>query len=37
MLRCVALVRTEISEEFSASFIMVTKLGELRTTLDVSC
>jgi hypothetical protein len=29
MLRCVALVRTDVSEELSASFIMVTKIGEL--------
>jgi hypothetical protein len=33
MLRCVALVRTDISEELSASFIRVTRIGELRTTL----
>jgi hypothetical protein len=36
MLRCVALVRTDVSEEFSASFITVTRIGELRTTLAVS-
>jgi hypothetical protein len=29
MLRRVALVRTEVSEEFSASFIRVTRIGEL--------
>jgi hypothetical protein len=29
MLRCVALVRTDISEEPSASFIRVTRIGEL--------
>jgi hypothetical protein len=29
MLRCVALVRTDVSEEFSASFIRVTIIGEL--------
>jgi hypothetical protein len=29
MLRCVALVRTDVSEELSASFIRVTRLGEL--------
>jgi hypothetical protein len=29
MLRCVALVRTDVSEEFSASFIRVTRIGEL--------
>jgi hypothetical protein len=33
MLRRVALVRTNVSEEFSASFIKVTKIGEQRTTL----
>jgi hypothetical protein len=31
-----ALVRTEVSEELSASFIRVTKFGELGTTLDVT-
>jgi hypothetical protein len=29
MLRCVALVRTDVSEEFSASFIRVTRISEL--------
>jgi hypothetical protein len=33
MLRCVALVRTDVSEELSASFIRVTKIGKLGTTL----
>jgi hypothetical protein len=33
MLRRVALVRTDISEEPSASFIRVTIIGELGTTL----
>jgi hypothetical protein len=33
MLRCVALVRTDVSEEFSASLIRVTRIGELGTTL----
>jgi hypothetical protein len=33
MLRHVALVRTDISEELSASFIKVTRIGELGTTL----
>jgi hypothetical protein len=33
MLRRVALVRTDVSEEFSASFIRVTRIGELGTTL----
>jgi hypothetical protein len=35
MLRRVALVRTEVSEEFSASFIRVTRIGEIGTTLLV--
>jgi hypothetical protein len=33
MLRRVALVRTYVSEESSASFIRVTRIGELGTTL----
>jgi hypothetical protein len=36
MLRRVALVRTDISEELSASFIKVTRIGELGTTLAVT-
>jgi hypothetical protein len=32
MLRGVVLVRTNVSEELSASFIKVTKIGELGTT-----
>jgi hypothetical protein len=32
----VALVRTDVSEELSASFIRVTKFGELGTTLAVT-
>jgi hypothetical protein len=36
MLRRVALVRTDVSEELSASFIGVTRLGELGTTLAVT-
>jgi hypothetical protein len=36
MLHRVALVRTEVSEELSASFIRVTRIGELGTTLAVS-
>jgi hypothetical protein len=36
MLRRVALVRTDVSEELSASFIRVTKLGELGTVLAVT-
>jgi hypothetical protein len=35
MLRRVALVRTDVSEERSASFIRVTRIGELGTTLAV--
>jgi hypothetical protein len=33
MLRCVALVRTDVSEEPSTSFIRVTRIGELGKTL----
>jgi hypothetical protein len=36
MLRNVALVRTDVSEELSASFIRVTRIGELRTTLALT-
>jgi hypothetical protein len=36
MLLHVALVRTDISEELSASFIRVTRIGELGTTLAVT-
>jgi hypothetical protein len=36
MLRRVALVRTDISEELSAIFIRVTGIGELGKTLDVT-
>jgi hypothetical protein len=36
MLRRVALVRTDVSEEFSASFIRVTRIGELGTTVAVT-
>jgi hypothetical protein len=32
----VALVRTDFSDELSASFIRVTKIGELGTTLAVT-
>jgi hypothetical protein len=35
ILRRVALVRTDVSEELSASFIRMTRLGELGTTLAV--
>jgi hypothetical protein len=36
MLRSVTLVRTDVSEELSASFIRVTRIGELGTTLAVT-
>jgi hypothetical protein len=36
MLRRVVLVRTDVSEEPSASFITVTRIGELGTTLAVT-
>jgi hypothetical protein len=36
MLRRVALVRTNVSEELSASLIGVTRIGELGTTLAVT-
>jgi hypothetical protein len=36
MLRCVALVRTDVSEEPRASIIRVTRIGELETTLAAS-
>jgi hypothetical protein len=36
MLRHVALVRTDFSEELTASFIRVTRIGELGTTLAVT-
>jgi hypothetical protein len=36
MLRRVALVITDVSEEFGASFIKVTRIGELGTTLAVT-
>jgi hypothetical protein len=32
----VALVRTDVSEELSASFIKVTRIGELGTTLAIT-
>jgi hypothetical protein len=35
MLRRVALVRTDVSEDFSVSIIRVTRLGGLETTLAV--
>jgi hypothetical protein len=36
MLRSVALVRTDVSEEIRASFIRVRRIGELGTTLAVT-
>jgi hypothetical protein len=36
LLRRVALVRTAVSEELSASIIRVTRIGELGTTLAVT-
>jgi hypothetical protein len=36
MLRRVALVRTDVSEELGASFIKVARIGELGTTLAVT-
>jgi hypothetical protein len=36
MLRRVALVRTDVSEELSASIIRVTRIGELGTALAVT-
>jgi hypothetical protein len=36
MLRRMALVRTDVSEELTASFIRVTRIGELGTTLAVT-
>jgi hypothetical protein len=33
MLRRVALLRTDVSEELSATIIRVTRIGELETTL----
>jgi hypothetical protein len=36
MLGHIALVRTDVSEELSASFIRVTRIGELGTTLYVT-
>jgi hypothetical protein len=36
MLRRVVLVRTDVSEEHSASIIRVTRIGELGTTLAVT-
>jgi hypothetical protein len=36
MLRLVALVKTDVSEGLRASFIRVTRIGELGTTLAVT-
>jgi hypothetical protein len=35
-LRCVTLVRTDVSEELSAFFIRLTRIGELEITLAVT-
>jgi hypothetical protein len=35
MLRRVTLVRTDVSEDLSATFIRVTRIGEVGTTLGV--
>jgi hypothetical protein len=37
LLRRVALVRTDVSEQLGASFIRVTKIGELGTTQAATC
>jgi hypothetical protein len=37
LLRRVALVRTDVSEETGASFIRVIRIGELGTTLAGNC
>jgi hypothetical protein len=36
MVRCVALVRTDVSEELSTSIIRVTRIGELGRKLAVT-
>jgi hypothetical protein len=36
MLRRVALVRTDVSEDLSASFIRVTRIGDLGTTRNTN-
>jgi hypothetical protein len=36
MFRCVALVRTNVSEELSTSVIRVTRIGELGTMLAIN-
>jgi hypothetical protein len=36
MLRSVALIKTDVSEEHSASIIGVTRIGELGTTIAVT-
>jgi hypothetical protein len=36
MIRRVALVRTDVSDELSSSIIRVTRIGELGTTLAVT-
>jgi hypothetical protein len=36
MLRCVTLIRTNVSDELSASIIRATRIGELGTALAVT-
>jgi hypothetical protein len=36
MLHCMAFVRTDVSEEYIASIVRVTRISELRTTLAVT-
>jgi hypothetical protein len=36
LLRCVAVVITDVSEELIASFIRVARIGEVKTTLAVT-
>jgi hypothetical protein len=36
MLRRVALIKTDVSEEGSSSFVWMTRIGELGTTLAVA-
>jgi hypothetical protein len=33
---CVALVRTDVSEEHTASIIRVTRIGDIGTTLEIT-
>jgi hypothetical protein len=36
ILRCVTLIRTDVSEELGTSIIRLTRISELRTTLAVT-